>query len=223
VRRIEQTPDGVFVAAGRGDYICQRVIVSVPTPLYKEITFEPPLPQAKWELSRNNVLGYTTKVMVLYSEPWWRKENLCGLLQSFVGPITVTRDSSVDERGQFSLTCFCVGDPGRELSKLPQQQRFDAVLAQIKRVFSPFVAVPEPVTVTEHEWAKDQWAQGCPCPAAPPRVMTDFGHALRMPHGKVHFIGTETSFEWKGYMEGAVRSGERGAREVLSLLGRSKL
>lgn len=94
-----------------------------------------------------------------------------------------------------------------------QQARFDSVLEQIKRGYGPFTGgVPEPLAITEHEWSKDQWTQGCPCPALPPGVMTGFGHALRTSHGKIHFVGTETSFEWKGYMDGAVRSGETGAK-----------
>jgi monoamine oxidase len=32
----------------------------------------------------------------------------------------------------------------------------------------------------------------------------------------VHWAGTETSPYWNGYMDGAVRSGERAAGEVLA-------
>lgn len=213
------------MSAGRGDIYCQRVIVSVPTPLYKEITFSPPLPEAKAQLSKAAKLGYQVKVMLLYASPWWRAHGLCGLLQSFEGPVCVTRDSSVEEKKQYSLTCFVSGKLGIDLLTGPQKTRFDAVLEQIKRVYGPFVggAVPEPIAITEHEWSKDQWAQGCPSPALPPGVMTDFGHALRTSHGKVHFVGTETAFEWKGYMDGAVRSGERGAKEVIQILCRPRL
>jgi monoamine oxidase len=223
VRQISQTPDGIYVSAGRGDFKCQRAIVSVPTVLYKEIGFEPPLPAAKVELGRNNVHGYTLKVMVSYAEPWWRKKALSGAIMSFIGPITTCRDSSNDEVGQFSLTCFTNGDFGRKGSLLSQQERFKSILAHIKRVFGAYVEVPEPIAVTEHEWASDQWAQGCPCPASPPGIMTKYNHALRTTHGKVHFIGTETAYEWKGYMDGAIRSGERGAQEVIQALGRAKL
>lgn len=223
VRRITQSPDGIFVSAGRGNFKCKRVIVSVPTVLYKEIAFDPPLPTAKAELGKNNIHGYTLKVMMLFSEPWWRKAGLAGAVMSFVGPITTTRDSSNDEKGQFSLTCFTNGDAGRKLSRLPQKERFDAVVAHIKHLYGPYVEVPEPIAITEHEWYKDQWAQGCPCPASPPGIMTQFDNALRTPHGKVHFVGTETAYEWKGYMDGAVRSGERGAREAVDALSRGKL
>lgn len=223
VRRISQSADGIHVSAGLGDFKCQRVIVSVPTPLYKEITFDPPLPAAKAELGRNNVLGYTLKVLVLYQEPWWRNKGLSGAIMSFVGPITTCRDSSNDAHGSYSLTCFSNGDFGRKGSLLTQQERFAGVLAHIKRLFGPYVEVPEPLGMTEHEWSKDQWAQGCPCPSSPPGVMTKYDHALRTAHGKVHFVGTETAYEWKGYMEGAVQSGERGAKEVVAALGRARL
>ena len=49
----------------------------------------------------------------------------------------------------------------------------------------------------------------------PPGVMTLFGHALREPCGRIHWAGTETATVWAGSMEGAIRSGERAADEVL--------
>ena len=42
--------------------------------------------------------------------------------------------------------------------------------------------------------------------------------ALAGAHGRVHFAGTETSSYWPGYMDGAVRAGEREARRVLRRL-----
>jgi monoamine oxidase len=44
------------------------------------------------------------------------------------------------------------------------------------------------------------------------------GPALREPIGRLHWAGTETSPVWNGYMDGAVRSGERAAAEVLAAL-----
>ena len=49
----------------------------------------------------------------------------------------------------------------------------------------------------------------------PPGLMTTYGHAIREPVGRIHWAGTETSTYWNGYMDGAVRSGERAAAEVL--------
>ncbi|RFU31059.1 hypothetical protein B7463_g5271, partial [Scytalidium lignicola] len=217
---INQNSDGVLISSGRGQYRCKRVIVSVPTPLYKDITFSPLLPEAKQKLSSATKLGFITKVSLVYKQPWWRASNLSGMIQSWIGPVSVTRDVSYDEHNFYALTCFVAGDNGRAWTKLPEQERKDTVIAQIKRIFGSHVAyVPDPIDVVYHTWAEDQWSQGCPCPAMPAGVLTENGHALRTPHGKIHFVGTETAYEWKGYLDGAVRSGERGAKEVVEQLG----
>jgi monoamine oxidase len=36
--------------------------------------------------------------------------------------------------------------------------------------------------------------------------------------GKLHFSGADTSALWPGYTDGAIRSGERAAREALAAL-----
>ena len=52
----------------------------------------------------------------------------------------------------------------------------------------------------------------------PRNVLTRFGSALRTPVGRIHWAGTETSEVWCGYMDGAVRSGERSRPEVLAAM-----
>jgi monoamine oxidase len=49
----------------------------------------------------------------------------------------------------------------------------------------------------------------------PPGVLTEFGPALREPCGRIHSAGTETSAKMYGFIDGAVRSGERAATEVI--------
>ena len=58
----------------------------------------------------------------------------------------------------------------------------------------------------------------CPVAVLGPGTLIDFGSALQMPVGRVHWAGTETSTYWNGYMDGAVRSGERAASEVVAAL-----
>jgi monoamine oxidase len=45
-------------------------------------------------------------------------------------------------------------------------------------------------------------------------VWSAYGRALRAPVGHIHWAGTETAEVFNGYMDGAVRSGERVAAEV---------
>lgn len=52
----------------------------------------------------------------------------------------------------------------------------------------------------------------------PTGVLLDYGSTIREPVGPIHWAGTETATFWTGYMEGAVRSDERAAQEVLAHL-----
>ena len=66
------------------------------------------------------------------------------------------------------------------------------------------------------DWGREEWTRGCPTMIAPPGALTEYGPALFAPVGRVHWAGTETSGYWTGYMDGAVRAGERVAREVVA-------
>ena len=70
----------------------------------------------------------------------------------------------------------------------------------------------------ELDWARERWSAGGPTSNMPPGAWTSVGSAMREPVGRVHWAGTETAGEWSGYMDGAVRSGERAAAEVAAAL-----
>lgn len=94
------------------------------------------------------------------------------------------------------------------------------MLKQFRAAFSTALEegeqVPEPIKVLEKEWAKDEWTEGGPTTVLPPGVLSgEAGREMRKPFGRVHFAGTEMATVWKGYMEGAVRSGVRAAEEVI--------
>ncbi|MFD6491359.1 FAD-dependent oxidoreductase [Streptomyces sp. NPDC059944] len=51
---------------------------------------------------------------------------------------------------------------------------------------------------------------------APPGALTAYGPVLRGPRGGVHRAGAETSTYGNGSTDGADRSGERVAKEILA-------
>ena len=84
------------------------------------------------------------------------------------------------------------------------------------RLFGPRAARPE--AFVERSWAEEEWTRGCYGCYLPPGGWTSYGDALRAPVGALHWAGAETSAVWCGYMDGAVRSGERAAAEALAAL-----
>jgi monoamine oxidase len=224
VTAISTTPTITSVSTAKAQYTCSHVVISLPTTLYNTIAYSPPLPATKQKLAASIVHGHTSKALLAYSQPWWRHSSSCGLTQSLSGLVAVTRDTSNEAAGHYSLLCFLVGEPGRQWSKESAAERRRLVLQHISSVFGPVAgSVPEPIDYVEQIWSNEEWSAGCPCPAMPPGLMMEADSALRESWGKVHFVGTETAYEWRGYMEGAVRSGLRGAEEVLRPLGEAKL
>ena len=70
---------------------------------------------------------------------------------------------------------------------------------------------------TISDWQEEIWTRGCPVCFTAPGVLLDYGtRDPRSPLGRIHWAGTETSTYWNGYMDGAVRSGERAAKEVVA-------
>ncbi|WYZ43637.1 hypothetical protein EsH8_VII_000073 [Colletotrichum jinshuiense] len=210
-------------------YRAKRVVVSVPTSLYPNISFNPPLPAAKQALGESTALGYYSKVILVFDKPWWRDAGMSGVIHPVKGPISFTRDTCSIDDGQYSLTCFILGNSGREWSKWSALERRRQVVDQFDRFFGAVarekgIEVPEPVNIIEVEWTKEPWARGAPSPVMMPgTMMAQSGKAIRSSVGCVHFVGTETALVWKGYMEGAIRSGARGAQEVIDSLKLVKL
>ena len=203
------TPSGVMNA--------RRVIVSVPTCVLKTIEFQPPLPESKKLLSESFNYGYYTKVLLAFKNPFWSDRGFCGLAQSFKGPAAIVRDVSDPEDGKWILVCFMSGDNGRAWSLSPPEERQEQVLAQMAELFAPRAVIDEEfLEYMDYDWSTEQYSGwGCPSASLPPGVLDTVGDALREPVGNVYFVGHETAGEYKGFMEGAVRSGERGAAEVI--------
>jgi monoamine oxidase len=211
---------GVIVVTQSGEsFYGRKAIVSVPTTLYPTLTFNPPLPAKKTALSDNTVMGYYSKTVFVFKDPWWQTAGLSGIFDSEVGPISFTRDTSIPADDQWSITCFIVGDRGRQWSKLSRAARHKQAWDQFSQTFGKYVNnIPEPTNSLEMEWSKQGFFLGAPCPVMTPGILTTVGTELATPFGDVHFVGTETSNVWRGYMEGAVRSGQRGGAEVVKEL-----
>jgi monoamine oxidase len=100
----------------------------------------------------------------------------------------------------------------RKLGTLPTASRHRIVLEGFGRLFGSRAARPR--ELIEHNWSEEPWTRGCYAGYMPPGVWSDYGQALRAPVKRIHWAGTETSEVFMGYMDGAVRSGERAAKEV---------
>jgi monoamine oxidase len=75
------------------------------------------------------------------------------------------------------------------------------------------------LTVTSgHDWLADEFSRGT-WPVLRPNQTTRYVPAMQRPEGRVFFAGSETANGWNGFIDGAIESGLRVAREVTAKLG----
>lgn len=210
---IRQDADGVTVIAGDETFTARRCVVTIPLGILARVRFEPGLPPMREQLHQRCPMGATVKVIAAYDRPFWRERGFSGEAVCTAGPISVSFDATVPG-GPPALVAFVTGTPARDWSSRPEDARVRQVLELMAGWFGDEIL--HPTWVVAHDWSAEPFSGGCPITQLPPGTMSIFGPVLREPVGRLHWAGTETATSCTGFMEGAVRSGERAADEVVA-------
>ena len=216
VRRIVHRGDTVTVVADGATVRARRAVVAIPPPLAGRIVYDPPLPGHRDQLTQRMPQGAVVKCMAIYDEPFWRRDGLSGQATSDAGPAKIVFDNSPPDGTPGVLLGFLEGRRAREYTRASPEERREAVVGTFARLFGPRAARPE--RYIDKSWAEEEWTRGCYGCYLPPGGWTAYGDALKAPVGHIHWAGTETASVWMGYIDGAIRSGERVAAEVAAAL-----
>ena len=212
VQRIDCHDNGVTVTSEKGRADAKFVIVAVPPEHWNVIEFSPALSAEHRQLPAQWPQGRLSKAYVAYATPFWRDQGFSGESLSDQGPVFITFDVSPQPDGPGILLGFV---DAREFDKLPAEQRRQRALECFAALFGDEALTP--LDYVDHRWGAEQFAPGGPTAAVPPGSWTRFGPLLRRPVGPIHWAGTETADEWTGFLDGAVRSGQRAAAEVAAM------
>jgi monoamine oxidase len=115
------------------------------------------------------------------------------------------------------LVGFMEGNDSRAFYSVSAAARRRAAIACLARYFGP--AAAHPTAYVDLAWAEEPYTRGAYGSFNPPGVLTALADAAVQPVGRLHFAGADFSPLWPGYMDGAIRSGERAAHEALAGLG----
>ncbi|MCK0519015.1 FAD-dependent oxidoreductase [Williamsia sp. DF01-3] len=214
VRHISWGDGFATVQSDAGALRARKVIVAMSPAITGRIQFSPGLPAGRTGLQDGYRMGAISKFAAVYAEPFWRAKGLSGQVIGNGDPIDVCFENYAE--GNHVLMGFISADAMRRLDNAPQEQLVDECIKNFVDYFGP-----EARDHLDHgvfKWDLEPWSQGGPVAVSRPGTLTRYGNALRAPVGPVHWAGTETSDYWTGYMDGAVRSGERAAREVIAAL-----
>jgi monoamine oxidase len=190
-----------------------RVVVAVPPALILEMQLDPGLPDDREALYRGMVAGPESKTLVVYDEPFWRADGLSGQTAEPGSASEVTIDASPADGRYGVLGSFTFSQVAETFDGLPAEERRQAVLDALTARLGPKAA--SPVDFVETAWWHEEWTRGCSMAHFNPGILTSYGHLLREPWGRIHWAGTETATTSHGAIDGAIRSGERAASEIL--------
>lgn len=205
IQTVKAHNDGVAVVTRGGDEISARALVlAAPINAWQSIEFRPGLGEAKAQMAAEKQAGHSTKVWVLVK----------GLRGNFYGggyDTTIKWLSTEYHTPQGDLLVG-FGTTPDELDVTDEA----AVTAAVRELLPPEAEV---VATDAQDWSADEFAQGTWMAYRPGQVMR-YATALQQAEGRIAFAGSDLASGWAGWMDGAVESGHRAARDVLALLDR---
>jgi monoamine oxidase len=234
VRDISQDANGVTVRTENVTVKARRVIVATNTAMANFIRFDPILPPDRAQLHQRMPLGCVWKIWLCYDEAYWRAQGLCGESVSiFDGDVSPNARDAGMEAGKDKpglMVFFVLGSKARKFNALTRLERKERILKEATTRFGAaaanlsttikFPAVlpqnPEADSYFEWNWSLDEFTRGDFSAVPGPGVWTGYGAALRKPVGRIHWAGVDTCTYPANSFSGAVQSGERAAKEVLS-------
>jgi monoamine oxidase len=187
--------------------VAARVVFAVPATTMRQIEMKPPLSRLK-EQAIEQVSYYDgVRFLLQVKRRFWKAAGLSGAARTDRATETwdATNDQVTSSRAILAATAA-----GAEASL---SVGIDLVADAFPAIRSEF----EKGAV--YRWSTEPWTRGA-FALYRPGQMTTLMPVLASAEGGLHFAGEHTS-AWTGWMEGALESGERAAREVLNATGRA--
>lgn len=215
VVRIDQSADPVRIDYMENDQrkslSASRVIVTTPLSTLRDIDIRPALSAPKQRAVHDLPYYPAVRILLQARSRFWHRSGLSGYARTDQ-PAEIW-DATYDLEATSGILGATVGgEIGTEMLALSDA----AALTRGRQI----VEVPFPRIRSEfhagvtHQWARDPWSKGAFAVFHPGQMTSIMPH-ISTPEGRIHFGGEHTS-SWMGWMEGALQSGERCAREVLT-------
>ncbi len=206
VRSVEHDRRGVRVRTDGGVATGDAAIVAIPMAVLRSLPIVPPVPDRQRAAWQRSGLAHNAKLHMPVERP-----AAASAVQSVPGRFWTW--TAADRTGQIQpvLHAFAGTEPG--LAALAVADGPATWAAQVAALRPELHTDPAAALLTT--WNDDPWA-GESYTADTITVAPGDEDLIAAPVGRVHFAGEHTAGAWAGLMEGALRSGERAAREVLA-------
>lgn len=215
VSAIKIQDEFVTVTYQQGDsfYTLQSdfVILAIPLTVARTIDFGSSLPIAHHKMVHEISYGAVTKVLIEYRKKFWEEIGWSGRLVNDEGIVLTWAATQHINHKHGIITAYTGGKSAEMLSKLSDTERIEKAISVLEKAFpnsSNFVE-----NTSTMAWLNEPFTQASYMALAPNQV-TAHWKTLFTPAGRLYFAGEHAS-PIQGYMEGAVESGQRVAKEII--------
>ncbi|WP_420348197.1 flavin monoamine oxidase family protein [Pelagibius sp.] len=212
VECIRATGDRVEVFAAAEVRTADHVIVAVPPPAARRITFEMDNSHELAALLASFAAGAMIKTVLVFDRAFWRLKGLSGVALFADTPGLAVVDGSSDGPFPPRLIAFLGGPLARQWAVLSQEARQDLLLSRLSHAFGEDVRSYG--EIAEAVWVDHPWSGGGY--NATVRVGGNPDAVCRLADwsGRVRFAGAEVDDRFWGYVEGAIHSGRSVAQQI---------
>ncbi len=214
VVRIAQSASGVQVTveqAGRrhtldGDYL----VCALPCTVLRQAEITPALPAAKQSAIQNAHYAAISRVYLQSRKRFWVSQGLSGFVTSDLPFDRLWPGAGFDPDARGLLHTYTWGRNAQRMMAQSPAERIRATVAEVAKVFPE---MPDHFEGgTSKCWEENPWERGALIEFWPGEMAT-WPAILKRPEGRLHFAPEHTS-SWPVWMQGALESGNRVAREI---------
>jgi monoamine oxidase len=211
---IEQDSKGVRVAylhAGAQESLAaDRVVCTVPFSILRRIKVSPEFTPEKRRAVEEMPYTSVARTYLQTASKFWLEEGLTGSATTDLSNMLVFDGAPGQTPRRGILEAYFAGPQARRLTAMREPERVLSTLALMEKVH-PRLRREFEVGATKC-WDEDEWARGAYAWYKPGQMSSLLPHVARA-EGRIHFAGEHASSLF-GWMQGALESGNRAAREV---------
>ena len=211
VDAISHDDSGVRVRAGSEVVEADYAVLAVPLSVLGAIEFSPE-PGPDRAAAAEVQYGAASKTLLQFDRRPWAEQGLSGdaFTDLAAGSTWDATDAQPGTDG--ILVSYLSGRPATELGEAGPQGRIEAALPGVNEAFPGSAGALG--AAASLAWSSEPFSRGSWVAPAPGQVLA-LREGVSRPLGRIHLAGEATAREFSGYMEGAVRSGRRAAREII--------
>jgi len=202
VRRVIEAKDQVTLVTSRGEELTARAVIStIPLNVLKDLEWQPALPEAKLQASRETHAGHGTKLHVLI-------EGDHGNLNC-AAPSRCALNNLMTEGVADGHTHLIGFGPDPELLDANDTES----VQQAVRLFLPGAKVKRALG---YQWTLDPYAQGTWCTLRP-HMWSKYLRELQQSSARIIFASADWANGFRGFIDGAIEQGFEAGRRVRAL------